>query len=147
MHIFIVFLFYLLLFSQNLLPFQFRQVRSWVRASSRGIQKRAITSVNQAILAEKYQAEPKILKNTSNQQKTKFKKKLSKKNKKKVLLPEEKNGKTSQLFIIIIYINFIIITIFIPTFAFKNLAHNLSFAYNTFLSALFASELQPSFAT
>lgn len=75
MHIFIVFLFYLLLFSQNLLPFQFRQVRSWVRASSRGIQKRAITSVNQAILAEKYQAEPKILKNTSNQQKTKFKKK------------------------------------------------------------------------
>jgi len=60
-----------------------------VRASSRGIQKRAITSVNQAILAEKYQAEPKILKNTSNQQKTKFKK-LSKKNKKKVLLPEEK---------------------------------------------------------
>lgn len=114
-----------------------------MRASSRGIQKRAITSVNQAILAEKYQAEPKILKNTSNQQKTKFKKKLSKKNKKKVLLPEEKNGKTSQLFIIIIYINFIIITIFIPTFAFKNLAHNLSFAYNTFLSALFASELQP----
>jgi ribosomal protein L22 len=41
----------------------------------REIQKRAITSVNQAILAEKYQAEPKILKNTSNQQKTKFKKK------------------------------------------------------------------------
>jgi len=49
----------------------------------REIQKRAITSVNQAILAEKYQAEPKILKNTSNQQKTKFKKKLSKKNLKK----------------------------------------------------------------
>lgn len=146
MHIFIVFLFYLLLFSQNLLPFQFRQVRSWVRASSRGIQKRAITSVNQAILAEKYQAEPKILKNTSNQQKTKFKKNSPRKIKKKFFFPKKK-GKTSQLFIIIIYINFIIITIFIATFAFKNLAHNLSFAYNTFLSALFASELQPSFAT
>lgn len=60
----------------------------------REIQKRAITSVNQAILAEKYQAEPKILKNTSNQQKTKFKKKNSpRKIKKKFFFPKKKGKK------------------------------------------------------
>lgn len=64
----------------------------------REIQKRAITSVNQAILAEKYQAEPKILKNTSNQQKTKFKKKTLQEKLKKSSSSRRKKGKNFSTF-------------------------------------------------